>query len=175
MSRLALLLVAVAACKGGKRADEQPPAPSDLGSATAPTGAAADQIHGELKIAGQPVAIAACRPGRGTTTFVELVTASGKLRFEDRQLFWTADRASASRGDPLACTRLERSWGGGSRLDGTAYFRGRLVFACTGAPGAIEGDVSVDCGGITPDERRGLDANRQQMLDEQRAGAQTSP
>lgn len=133
----------------------------------------AREIEGTLTLAGTPVEMRACRPGRGVTTYVELVTARGKLRFEDRQLFWSTDPAGG-RGETLACDRLERSWGGGTRTDGTSYFRGRLIFACTGAIGAIAGDVTVDCGGITPEERAQLDKNRQDLLQQQRGAGGTA-
>jgi len=144
-------IVASAVLASGCSKREREPVPHrGSGSAAVP-----DRIEGTLTVDGAPVAITACRPGRGVTTFVELVTAKGTLRFENKQLAWN--------GQVLDCTKLDRSWGGGQRPDGSAYFRGTLRFAC----GAITGDVTVDCGNITPTERGQLDANRQQMLDEQ--------
>ncbi len=148
--RLSIAIALVLAIGCSKR-EEPPPAPSP-GSAAAP----AVKIEGTLTIGGAPAPITACRPGHGVTTFVELVTAAGTLRFENKQLAWN--------GEVLACTKLDRSWGGGTRPDGTAYWRGTLRFECDRAPG----DVTVDCGGITPTERAQLDANRKSMLDEQR-------
>ncbi len=124
-------------------------------------------VQGTLSLDGKPLVVTACRPGHGVTTFVELVTDKGKLRFEDRQLFWSTDEHK--RGDRLDCEKLDRSWGGGTRTDGTSYFRGHLIFTCKGAAGALTGDVTVDCGNITADERASLDKNRQDLLDQQKA------
>jgi hypothetical protein len=126
--------------------------------------AAQQDVQGTLSIEGKPVPITTCRAGRGVTTYVELVTAMGKLRFEDQKLFWS--QQDFGKGDELSCDKLDRSWGGGMRKDGTAYFRGHLIFVCKGAPGAITGDVTVDCGRITPAERAQLDQNREGLLQE---------
>lgn len=142
--RTAVAIALVLAIGCSKREEPPPPAASP------------DKIEGTLTVDGAPAAITACRPGHGVTTFVELVTAAGTLRFENKQLAWN--------GEVLACTKLDRSWGGGTRPDGSAYWRGTLRFQCA----RVAGDVTVDCGGITPTERSQLDANRQQMLDEQR-------
>ena len=122
------------------------------------------EVTGSLSLDGKPLAIVSCRAGRGVTTYVELLTAEGKLRFEDKQLFWS--KQDPGRGDKLECEKLDRSWGGGMRKDGTAYFRGHLIFACKGPVGAITGDVTMDCGGITAEERASLDKNRTDMLAE---------
>ena len=143
------LLLLVVACSSEK---QQPPPHKDF--------------DGTLFLSDKPLVISKCHAGHTTTTFVEVVTDAGKLRFEDRQLFWSAD--VVQKGDRLDCSRLERSWGGGQRADGTAYFRGHLIFACQ-APVAIRGDITLDCGAITAQERSELDKNRQQMLDEQAA------
>ena len=155
---IAIALVLAIGCS--KR--EEPPAPAP-GSGAAST----DKIEGTLTVDGAPAPITACRPGHGVTTFVELVTAAGTLRFENKQLAWN--------GEVLACTKLDRSWGGGTRPDGTAYWRGTLRFSCDRAgtndsrpQERVTGDLTVDCGGITPTERAQLDANRESMLDEQR-------
>jgi hypothetical protein len=159
--------LALAGCDrdGGARERRPPP----------PEGAAArravpDQISGTLTFDGRPLAIKSCRPGQaGGLVHVDLVTASGALRFvayDASQMFWNSQPESTERGAPLPCTELRRSWGGGPRPDGTAYFRGRLVFSCRGAAGAVAGDVTVDCGNISPLERQLLDQNRQQKLDE---------
>lgn len=158
---------------GCSKSERDQPAPRPQGSGTAaPASVVPDKIEGSLTVDGKTVAITACRPGRATTTFVELLTAEGVLRFEDRQLFWQRDPKAVSRGEVLTCTKLDRSWGGGTRADGSAYFRGLLRFDCTGAR-VISGDVTVDCGNITPTERGQLDANRKQMLDEQKQGSAT--
>jgi hypothetical protein len=126
--------------------------------------AAPKDVQGTLSIEGKAVDVTACRAGRGVTTYVELVTGLGKLRFEDQKLYWSEQ--DFGKGDELACEKLDRSWGGGMRKDGTAYFRGHLIFACKGAPGAITGDVTVDCGRITPEERAQLDQGRETLLQE---------
>jgi hypothetical protein len=142
-------LLLVVACSSEK---QQPPPHHDF--------------TGTLSLDNAPLVISKCHAGHAATTFVEVVTDKGKLRFEDRQLFWSAD--PAQKGDKLDCEKLDRSWGGGQRADGTAYFRGHLIFACH-APVAIRGDIMLDCGAITAQERSELDKNRQDMLDEQAA------
>jgi len=133
---------------------------------------ASPEVQGTLSLDGKPLAVTKCRAGRGVTTYVELVTAAGKLRFEDKQLFWTPQaKGDFGRGDKLECDKLERSWGGGLRKDGTSYFRGHLIFVCRGPAGPLAGDVTVDCGGITPEERAQLDKNRADMRAEQAAAA----
>ncbi len=63
------------------------------------------------------------------------------------------------RGRTIACSIPHRSWGGGTRADGAAYFRGELVFSCEGPP-AIAGKVTLDCGDIRAGERASLDEQR---------------
>lgn len=153
--RLVTCLLLVACGRGGDRGDK--------------TGdeAASHEVTGSLALDGKPLVVTQCRAGRGVTTYVELTTQLGKLRFEDRQLFWAA-AGTIRRGDPLHCDKLDRSWGGGLRRDGTSYFRGHLIFACRGPLGeALTGDVQVDCGGITSDERKALDKNRDEMRNAQ--------
>ena len=140
------LLLFVVACGSAKK----PPKP---------------EVQGSLSLDGKPLTVSSCRAGRGVTTYVEILTAQGKLRFEDKQLFW-ATTAEHGRGDKLDCPKLDRSWGGGMRTDGTAYFRGHLIFACRGPAGAVAGDLMIDCGRITAEERASLDKNRTEMLSE---------
>ena len=150
----AVLLLALVACGSEKK----PPPPSP-------------EVRGTLSLDGKPLAITQCRAGRGVTTYVELTTAAGKLRFEDKQLYW-APPGEPLRGDLLACDKLDRSWGGGLRGDGTSYFRGHLIFVCRGPQGQpLTGDVQVDCGGITAAERAELDKNRDEMRKQQQQGS----
>ena len=144
----ALLLLALVACGGEK--DKPPPAKPE--------------VQGTLSLDGKPLTIVRCRAGQDVTTYVELLTARGKLRFEDKQMWWSAD--DPGRGDKLECEKLDRSWGGGKRKDGTAYFRGHLIFVCRGPVGALAGDVTVDCGSITAEEREQLDKGRNDLLSE---------
>lgn len=144
--RALLLLALVAGGCDNKKTENKPARP---------------EVQGTLSLDGKPLAITKCRAGRGVTTYVALETAEGTLRFEDKQLFWSNAK--------LECTKLDRSWGGGLRKDGTSYFRGHLIFVCrapTGQP--LTGDVQVDCGGITDEERRELDRNRDEMRRQQR-------
>lgn len=152
--------VALGACRGKKAADDAKPA-----DAAAPV---PDRISGTLTVDGKPLAIGQCRPGRDASIHVDLVTAAGVLRFVpyEPKMFWNPRPESTDRGAPLACTDLQRSWGGATRADGTTYFRGRLIFSCKGEAGAITGDVTVDCGNISPLERKLLDEGRQRKLDE---------
>jgi hypothetical protein len=106
------------------------------------------EVTGTLTVDDQRVVVAACRPRHGVHVFVELETREGTLRFGEGKLFWN--------GTELACTRLERSWGGGIRADDSAYFRGTLAFSC----GKVAGDLTLDCGAISADERGELDKNR---------------
>ena len=129
-----------------------------------PPPTAAREVEGTLWLDGKPLTVTQCRAGRGVTTYVELLTAEGKLRCEDAKMFWSKD---ASRGDQLECRKLDRSWGGGLRRDNTSYFRGHLMFNCIGPAGSITGDVMVDCGNTTAEERQQLDENARKAREEQ--------
>jgi hypothetical protein len=131
-----------------------------LGACSKPAAPRSNEITGTLSVAGAQLATTQCRPGRHATTFVEVVTAPGVLRFEDQKLFWNDE--------PLSCTRLDRSWGGGTRLDKTSYWRGTLSFDCKRGADLITGDLTLDCGNITAEERAQLDGQRNNMRDEQR-------
>lgn len=134
---------------------------------------ASPEVRGTFSLEGKPLVVTQCRAGRGVTTYVELVTAQGKLRFEDKQMFWST--SDPGRGDRLECTKLDRSWGGGLRKDGTSYFRGHLMFACRGPAGQqLAGDVQLDCGGITADEHAELDKNRDEARRRQQQQQQGS-
>ncbi|MDB4961778.1 MAG: hypothetical protein JWP01_1777 [Myxococcales bacterium] len=148
-----LLLEALVGC--GKRSSD--PGPS----------ATSREVTGTITVDGTPLTVASCRPGRDITTYVEALTSAGVLRFEDRQLFWSADPMAIARGEVLTCEQLDRSWGGGTRADGTAYWRGTLVFRCKAGARSITGDLKLDCGNITAEERAQLDHNRQELRDEQ--------
>lgn len=157
---LLLPLPLIGAC-GGK--SEEPVVVEITGTASA-----TDVVKGSLSVDGKPTTLGACKPGHSVHPFVELVTSMGKLRFEDQQLYWNPT-ASAGRGAHLACSKLDRSWGGGVRMpgDGSSYWRGKLWFTC----GPITGDLELDCGNITADERRQLDGKRQDLLEDQRGSA----
>ncbi|MGE0545639.1 MAG: hypothetical protein AB7R00_01190 [Kofleriaceae bacterium] len=116
-----------------------------------------DVIAGTMAIDRLPYEITACNPGHTTHTFVEIVTGAGVLRFEQQKLYWRTG-ATPAPGQELSCTKLDRSWGGGTRSDGTSYWRGWLDVLCPGPP-RIEGRVKLECGSITPQERFQLDKN----------------
>src|SRR5262245_46102294 len=101
-----------------------------------------------LTVDGAAATLVRCRPAHAVHVFVEVDTALGTLRFAEGKLFWN--------GREKACSKLDRSWGGGIRADGSAYFRGTLAFRCEG----LVGDLSLDCGQITPDEGAELAKNR---------------
>ena len=147
--RLAAVLVVAVAC--GKSAPARAP-----------------EVTGTLSVGGEALSPLTCRPGRAAHTFVEVVSPRGILRFEDRELSWATDVNAVGAGTKLACTKLDRSWGGGSRPDGSVYWRGILVFECTLGTTAVRGDLDLDCGNITPEERQQLDGQRDTMRDEQR-------
>jgi hypothetical protein len=139
----------------------------------APRPVAPDQIEGTLTLDGKPLEIAMCRPGREGTLYVDLVTGVGALRFvggEAERMYWNPRAEANERGAPIACSIPHRSWGGGTRVeDGTSYFRGELAFTCAGgagAVGALAGKVSLDCGNISPLERKLLDESRRRKREE---------
>jgi hypothetical protein len=114
-------------------------------------------VTGTIAIDGEPAAPTACRPGYGATgTYIQIDTTRGAVRFEDKRLYLN--------GNPVACKKLDRSWGGGHRVDGTAYWRGMLDVDCDHG---IHGRLDIDCGNITAEERAQLDANRRDMWTEQ--------
>jgi hypothetical protein len=172
---LALLGIACSAalspgCKGDRADEARPPPlpPADAGSA-APRPAVPDKIDGTLMLDGKPLEIVRCRPGRDTAIYVDLVTASGALRFvggEATRMYWNPKPDATERGAAIECEIPHRSWGGGTRKDGATYFRGELAFSCRGPAGALEGKVSVDCGNISPLERKLLDDGRRRKREE---------
>jgi hypothetical protein len=113
-----------------------------------PPPAAGADATGTLTVDGAAAQLVACRPGHAAHVFVEVDTSKGTLRFGEGKLAWN--------GDLLTCSKLDRSWGGGIRRDGSAYFRGTLAFRCD----HLAGELSLDCGGITPEEGAELAANR---------------
>jgi hypothetical protein len=148
--------LALVACSGNK----DPGSGSGSGSVPTPS-PAGDHMAGALTIDGAAVAMTVCRPGRDTSIFVEVATPRGSLHFQDRAIAWMTERGR----ETLACDPLPTNkaiWGGGARADGTVYFRGELRFSCKGTVGTVEGDLDLECGRITPDERAKLDANRRQ-------------
>jgi hypothetical protein len=154
-----LMMVALVAACSSKRSEPTPGSGSAVPSmrpepvATGPEG----DVKGAIVVAGETLAITRCNPQHDVHTFLELETAKGILRFKEAKLYWQDKE--------LACARLDRSWGGGVRPDGAAYWRGMLDFDC----GNVTGKVEADCGRITADERASLDSNRKNLLDEQAA------
>ena len=116
-------------------------------------------ITGLLSIDGETATPTACRPGYGAAgTYIQIDTTRGSIRFEDKKLSWN--------GSAVTCSKLDRSWGGGHRADGTAYWRGMLDLDCDHG---IRGRLDIDCGNITAEERASLDANRKDLQDNHRA------
>jgi hypothetical protein len=137
------------------------------GSKSAPT---SSEVSGTLSVAGESVTVTKCHPDRGIDgVYVILETPKGALRFEAKKLYWNSeDTEGFMRGATLDCSRVDRSWGGGTRADGTAYFRGTLEFDCHAGATAFAGKLTLDCGNITAEERAGLDKQRADLQDEQK-------
>ncbi|HET7502624.1 MAG TPA: hypothetical protein VFK02_16500 [Kofleriaceae bacterium] len=110
--------------------------------------AIAAEVGGSLTVDGAPARLVRCRPGHAVHVFVEVDTSLGTLRFGEGKLWW--------QGGERTCQQLDRSWGGGVRRDGSAYFRGTLAFRCD----TLAGDLTLDCGGITAAEAGELLRNR---------------
>ncbi|MBA3465533.1 MAG: hypothetical protein H0T46_36710 [Deltaproteobacteria bacterium] len=155
MRLAAALLLALAACKSATPSNE---------------------VTGTLTLEGATVTVTKCRPERGADgVYVVLETPKSALRFEGKKLWWNRDDPEGfAPGAALECKRLDRSWGGGSRLDGTSYWRGTLSFECSDGPKTATGDLTLDCGNITPEERASLDAQRTKLRDEQKAAGSGS-
>ncbi|MBL0213655.1 MAG: hypothetical protein IPQ07_07220 [Myxococcales bacterium] len=130
--------------------------------------AASKEVQGTLVIAGETVTVTKCRPDHGLSTYVVLENAKGAVRFEDKRMFWSSrDPEGTTQGHALDCTKLDRSWGGGVRLDNTAYWRGTLAFECKDGATPITGQLTLDCGNITPEERASLDQQRTDLRQQQ--------
>ena len=156
MRAAALVVLAVAACGNGATASKE--------------------VTGTLSLEGKTVTITKCRPDRGVDgTYVVLETPAGAIRFEGKKLWWNAsDNEGFAPGAVLDCKKLDRSWGGGMRSDGTSYFRGTLDFDCSDGPKTAVGKLTLDCGNITAEERSQLDQHRKEMQDEQKKAAEGS-
>ncbi|HEY4056748.1 MAG TPA: hypothetical protein VGM39_09065 [Kofleriaceae bacterium] len=165
-ARVFLACALLASCSN--KASDHPSGGSDVSASGLPT--TPDVVKGTLSIDGAPVTEMTCKPGAAVHIFVEVVTPKGTLHVEDGKL--------AFDGEPLTCEKFDRSWGGGRRPNNDAhptgagsslaYWRGTLSFACVRGTQHIAGDLELDCGGITADERASLDANRKQTLDQQK-------
>jgi len=147
--RVLAVCAALVACS---RSDEPPEPAAKSGSARP----GALGVVGEVAIDGKPASPTACRPGTGASgTFIQIDTTRGAIRFEDKQL--------SIDGVVVACKKLDRSWGGGHRANGTSYWRGMLDVDCD----RVRGRLDIDCGDITAEERAQLDANRKEMREQQ--------
>ncbi|MBC7977757.1 MAG: hypothetical protein H7138_22490, partial [Myxococcales bacterium] len=104
----------------------------------------APEVAGRVTVGATAATLQRCRPGHAGRVFVEVDTSLGTLRFGEGKLHWN--------GEEQRCDKLDRSWGGGLRQDGSAYFRGTLAFRC----GTLDGELTLDCGQITPAERAEL-------------------
>lgn len=139
--------------------------------------AASSEVTGILTVKGAVVTITKCRPDHDTDgTYVVMETSSGALRFTNKQLWWNGDdHEGFAPGAVLDCTKLDRSWGGGLRTDGTSYWRGTLAFDCTDGPHTFKGDLTLDCGNITAEERASLDKQRTDMKLQQTGSGSAAP
>jgi hypothetical protein len=122
-------------------------------------------VTGTLTIDGEAATPTRCQPGTGAAgVYIQVETTRGHVRFEDTRLYFTPGKDSPDRGELLACTKLDRSWGGGTRADGSSYWRGMLDVAC----GRVSGRLDIDCGDITAEERAQLDKNRTELREQQK-------
>src|SRR5262245_3941779 len=112
----ALLLVALAGCQ------KEPSEPAE-----SPSEGAFGAILLNSRDVVEPTS---CTPAFGPSgAFIVVDTPRGQLRFEDKRLFWNPDVASPEAGSGLTC-KLDCSWSGGHRDNGTAYWSGMLSFDC---------------------------------------------
>ncbi len=127
------------------------------------------EVTGTFEAKGSAVTITKCRPDHGIDgTYVVMETPKGALRFANKQLWWNGDDPEGfAPGAVLDCTKLDRSWGGGMRQDGTSYWRGTLAFDCHDGPNTYRGDLKLDCGNITAEERASLDKQRTDLRQQQ--------
>ena len=173
VARVLACVALIASCRDrdepARAAPDKPAVPS-TGPAEKP---APDTVTGSIVVDGATLTPTGCRVGREAHLFVEAITPRGTLRFANAQLVWNNTL--------LACTKLDRSWGGGSRTNGTHYWRGMLDFVCgpvteaseavrpsRARDGTITGKLELECGGVTATERAQLDANREKSRDRQR-------
>ncbi len=138
---------------------------------------ASKEVTGTLAVKGAAVTITKCRADHDVDgTYVVMETTAGALRFTNKKLWWNGDdHEGFAPGAVLDCTKLDRSWGGGLRTDGTSYWRGTLSFDCTDGPHTFKGDLTLDCGNITAEERASLDKNRADMKRDQAGSGSATP
>jgi hypothetical protein len=158
-----LALLGAGAC----RSHDPPTAQRDEVVPPPPRLAGGDRLTGVLRVGEHAVALTGCHAGKVEHVFVDVLTAEGTLRFQEEELYWNRE-ADGTRGPRLDCSKLDRSWGGINRDDGTSVFRGALAFRCTLGATAVTGDLEVECGQLTADERARLDLDREDMRDERR-------
>ncbi|MBA3541740.1 MAG: hypothetical protein H0T79_19150 [Deltaproteobacteria bacterium] len=137
------------------------------GTPDAPTPATAPST---LTIDGAAIAVTGCRAGlnaRRDGIALDLVLAKAtptagiaRLRFTRQRLHAAATSDGLDDGTELECTKLDRSWGGGARADGTYYWRGFLDFRCTQGTHQLVGRQELACGDPTPEEKASLDHQR---------------
>ena len=136
---------------------------------------ASKEVTGTVEAKGAATTVTKCRPDHDASgTYVVMETPTGALRFTNKQLWWNgSDPEGFAPGAVLDCTKLDRSWGGGLRTDGTSYWRGTLAFDCHDGPNTYKGDLKLDCGNITAEERASLDKQRTDMRQEQAGSGAT--
>lgn len=147
------------------------------GAACGKGATASTEVTGTFEAKGSAVTITKCRPDRDANgTIVVLETPKGALRFANKELWWNGDDPEGvAPGAVLDCKKLDRSWGGGLRKDGTSYWRGTLAFDCHDGPNTYRGDLTLDCGNITPEERASLDKQRADMRQQQAGSGSSAP
>lgn len=153
-----LIVLALAASAAACKSDDQ-------GGGKATTGGAAAGVKGAATLDGKALAIRECALKDGFDGVeVRLPTPEGVIVLADDELHW-GKLDSPLKGPELSCTRLEKDYMSGKE-SGQMFWHGTLGFDCKVADRALAGDLTLECGTVSPEMRARLEQQKQELAGE---------